>query len=297
MAMNQTSAALAPELTELAYILDLQNGVIIIESLIVFGMSIVQLLLLMALIWVSGVGTLSVFKPVNCVLLLMIIANGVQVASYRAYWINNDPEIEAVSYGIYSFFALFLKYLIMLYSWLRGRSALELVASSSVPVARVTLVVYALSMSAVFVLSNIDTTPASLAAKFVIIALNNILLGCSETLVLVAFAVYLRRIGNNSALPDAQKLKTIAMYGLVSAAWLLVWLVVTEVLSVTDWNVLTVPVQLRYLVLSATAMAMPLVFIFIQLLMKLALHRGRHREAERMRVMVEKARLHSNQTS
>ncbi|KAI8608877.1 hypothetical protein BC830DRAFT_1085897 [Chytriomyces sp. MP71] len=275
--MNQTDSLNVTQ-TELAYILILQNQFIIVESQAISLAALLQLLLLGILVWIKKTrdATQPAFTLVNCVLVLILLSYGGEIWSYYEYWINSDPEIEVTTYGLYLFFSKSLMFLLMYYSWLRGRPVIAMVAPRSVAFFHGLLALYAASLTVNLVLSALtDSTPEIITANKTITTINSILLCIFDFLSVLAFTIHLSTYKTRNNDPDKEKLKAISIYGFISTTWLLFWFSVSLVQEFTNWNVMTVEVQRKYLILFALEIAIPLIYILIQLLIKASALRKR----------------------
>ncbi|KAI8610336.1 hypothetical protein BC830DRAFT_1172801 [Chytriomyces sp. MP71] len=237
----------------------------------------------------------TIVRPVNILLVSMILSNCASCMGFYYYCILYDPIGFTVAYAVFICFESTFQSLTMFYSWNRGKPIVELVFPIIVPsvwvflsfsvllfVALDAINVYAIILGNGYALPATD--PVWISANVLSILTSTFAIAF-DVLTLGCYIKYLRNLTEEKQDFEIQRLHIISMYGIIASLWNLASFGIT---IATYWS--SSWPDAVYLAMTELTVLMPLVYLFIQLAMKYALVCERRREDERRHDIRERAR-------
>ncbi|KAI8609452.1 hypothetical protein BC830DRAFT_1150417 [Chytriomyces sp. MP71] len=270
---------------------------------IVICVSIVQVVALGGqTIWLEGNGQpiqkllkLLLLKPINLLLLLMIVSN----LLINAFYYLSLSSHEAVASYLSTISTSSLLILMMIYSWERGKPVILAVSPHIAWPCKAVVLTFTSSQIAanasnlssnLFRGNNLEASITTWQVYQGLLIVTAVLLLGFEFFTLAVYALYLSRARRADLSADVRRLQVISAYGVASALWNLVWQVIVNVNNHVplDGNSLA---RLRLaLWLTSFELGMPAVYLGLQLAMKLHLWKETAREVERKKGLVDRAR-------
>ncbi|KAI8617413.1 hypothetical protein BC830DRAFT_1079927 [Chytriomyces sp. MP71] len=268
---------------------------------ITVGISLVQILILWHLAWIETRRKFrwpSFFSPVNIMILFMILSNsGCNVAYfYSQLWLSDT--LTAIMDAISNFCFAAFGWLILLYSYTRGKPIMLTLCPSAMIWIRIVLVLSPIMQASYIVLYSLADVISS--ESVVLIQVGNVLdITCAAILVLVDGLILINchiyvhklRSEKEHGIGKDSRLEIVCNYGVLSLTWTLLYEAVTEIMNWFPWDYNS-PSSLRWCMgVTTLDSLMPIVFIFIQLAMKMTLFRLKEKDREGKCSSLERAKI------
>ncbi|KAI8617407.1 hypothetical protein BC830DRAFT_112970 [Chytriomyces sp. MP71] len=236
-----------------------------------------------------------VFSPVNIMLLFMIISNCGCVVFFYFVPLATDFLLSLALFTASNLSLSTFEWLVMLYSWNRGKPVISLVFPASCFLIRVVLVMFPLIQFvtevgyAIVSVTDPDNPLLAMWTKVagVLAILCSSILILFDSFILVVYQLYLHQIKSEVGIQKDQRLQIISQYGVVSLIWTLLYETVTEIYNWATWDSTNYN---AYIGVTTLDSLMPLMFICIQLSMKRALYCQKQNDRNKKLTLVEAAK-------